>query len=295
MIMLQVWMFKMFGSCMSMLCFLLTFVHPGVSTTIMHLFNCRTYWYTDASSVQRWLRDDSSIECGTSAWDQAIFFAGITIVIYVLGYPLAVLCKLMHARRYIMCQLPRAQTLRCDEWIRKRGWSQVNWDMDHADSAASKWSNLAVYSKTPGDSTAALEGEDTVDMFIFLKDIWETGAMSCKILPPYNATPAAGHNEDGGNRTGGGKATILSKGNARVLWSAKNITSDTQFKTVNDANGRIMKLQPVMLSIGADEAELCHGMVYLKDDIGDGGVVTSMPMTFMDSPTIQQVCDRRKN
>ncbi|KAK3240237.1 hypothetical protein CYMTET_49910 [Cymbomonas tetramitiformis] len=84
------------------LVFLINFVHAGVSTTMFSLFRCRQVFFDegcggscDLSSPQRWLLSDLSVECSydldKSAYGAFVAVAALVIVLYVFGFPIALL------------------------------------------------------------------------------------------------------------------------------------------------------------------------------------------------------------
>eukprot|EP00854_Cymbomonas_tetramitiformis_P002557 gene2557-3310_t len=95
----------------SLTCFFLTLVHPSVSTSIMHIFNCERIWYEDADAQQSWLKMGSNIECGSGEWVGSVFIAALMIATFIIGYPLGLFLFMWDKRRFIRCEIAREDCL----------------------------------------------------------------------------------------------------------------------------------------------------------------------------------------
>ncbi|KAK3259606.1 hypothetical protein CYMTET_31409 [Cymbomonas tetramitiformis] len=96
------------NSCLGAALFIILFIHPGISTTMFHLFNCQAV-YNDAPSMQRqfYLQQDRSVECFTASYFLAVVFDIFTLLVYVFGYPSGILLTMRYLRSFQKVKLPR--------------------------------------------------------------------------------------------------------------------------------------------------------------------------------------------
>ncbi|KAK3244539.1 hypothetical protein CYMTET_45846, partial [Cymbomonas tetramitiformis] len=114
---------ELFFRCIAGGLFLLTFVHPGVSTSVMHIFNCDPYWYTDAGGQQSFVIMGSDIECYTTRWWGAIVVALFTCVVYIVGLPLGLGIFMTRKRRFVKCRIENwAYESSLENMLEKRLW-----------------------------------------------------------------------------------------------------------------------------------------------------------------------------
>ena len=81
------------------MCFLLTYVHPGVSATMFRLYNCRSIFAWEAGR-QDVLEADAGIECFKSPqWRAMAVVSVFMLVAFVVAWPLAIFVLLRRLRR----------------------------------------------------------------------------------------------------------------------------------------------------------------------------------------------------
>ncbi|KAK3260077.1 hypothetical protein CYMTET_30951 [Cymbomonas tetramitiformis] len=79
--------------------FLVTYIHPNVSTTMFQLFNCMELQYDDPElQAGRFLRMDPKRRCLTEDWWNAAIIDFLTLLMFVIGFPV-MLYVVMHDRR----------------------------------------------------------------------------------------------------------------------------------------------------------------------------------------------------
>ncbi|KAK3248779.1 hypothetical protein CYMTET_41756 [Cymbomonas tetramitiformis] len=102
------WHLEMRAACAGAAIFLLMFVHPGISTLMLQLFNCEDVAF-DAEDLhtQKWLKEDSASECNTTQWWVAVAAAAFTIATYVFGLPILLFVCMRRLRCYQKVQMPR--------------------------------------------------------------------------------------------------------------------------------------------------------------------------------------------
>ncbi|KAK3255831.1 hypothetical protein CYMTET_35011 [Cymbomonas tetramitiformis] len=74
---------------LGLMSFMLTFMHPSVSTFMFQLFNCDKIFF-DQDEAQWWLAIDRRLECFTAEWSGYASMATLVICVYVLGLPLGI-------------------------------------------------------------------------------------------------------------------------------------------------------------------------------------------------------------
>lgn len=86
------------GSCSRLCLFLLTFVHPTVSTTMFKVFQCSKIINLMPYKEQYWLVADRGVECYITGgeWQWMAIVSSFTICTFVIGWP--VLCLIMLMR-----------------------------------------------------------------------------------------------------------------------------------------------------------------------------------------------------
>ncbi|KAK3266590.1 hypothetical protein CYMTET_24796 [Cymbomonas tetramitiformis] len=102
------WIRNLRASCWSASLFVMLLVHPGISATMFHLFNCQNiYFDVESLAFQYWLVVDNRQECFTTSWWVAVVFAVLTLVIFVSGFPFFLWISMRHLRRHHRLSMPR--------------------------------------------------------------------------------------------------------------------------------------------------------------------------------------------
>eukprot|EP00854_Cymbomonas_tetramitiformis_P009264 gene9264-10975_t len=84
---------------LGLMSFMLTFMHPSVSTFMFQLFNCDKIFF-DQDEAQWWLAIDRRLECFTAEWSGYASMATLVICVYVLGLPLGIFVSTSYFDRY---------------------------------------------------------------------------------------------------------------------------------------------------------------------------------------------------
>ncbi|KAK3277751.1 hypothetical protein CYMTET_14258, partial [Cymbomonas tetramitiformis] len=117
------WHREMKAACAGGAIFLWMFVHPGISTLMLQLFNCESVAF-DAEDLhtQMWLRADSASECETTLWWWAVAAATFTMATYVFGVPILLFVSMRRLRRYRKVRMPRHVTERHVDLVQQGVW-----------------------------------------------------------------------------------------------------------------------------------------------------------------------------
>ncbi|KAK3236025.1 hypothetical protein CYMTET_53813 [Cymbomonas tetramitiformis] len=117
------WHREMKAACAGAAIFLCVFVHPGISTLMLQLFNCESVDF-DAEDLhtQMWLRADSASECETTQWWWAVAAATFTMATYVFGFPILLFVSMWRLRCYQKVRMPRQVADRHVELVQQGVW-----------------------------------------------------------------------------------------------------------------------------------------------------------------------------
>ncbi|KAK3271519.1 hypothetical protein CYMTET_20138 [Cymbomonas tetramitiformis] len=117
------WHREMKAACAGAAIFLCVFVHPGISTLMLQLFNCKAVAF-DAEELhtQSWLRVDSASECDTTQWRWAVAAATFTLATYVFGFPILLFVSMRRLRCYQKVRMPRQVADRHVDLVQQGVW-----------------------------------------------------------------------------------------------------------------------------------------------------------------------------
>ncbi|KAK3240847.1 hypothetical protein CYMTET_49343 [Cymbomonas tetramitiformis] len=117
------WHREMKAACAGAAIFLCVFVHPGISTLMLQLFNCESVDF-DAEDLhtQMWLRADSASECKTTQWWWAVAAATFTMATYVFGFPILLFVSMWRLRCYQKVRMPRQVADRHVDLVQQGVW-----------------------------------------------------------------------------------------------------------------------------------------------------------------------------
>ncbi|KAK3259308.1 hypothetical protein CYMTET_31689 [Cymbomonas tetramitiformis] len=246
------------SSCLGMLFFLLTLMHPQVSITMCLWFRCLRVHNESQDMIQTsWLIADTSIQCfRTTSWVIGAVCAIVTLVVYTFGFPLMLYFVMSGLRTYrqvhINLQLVPAealcQNLKTRRWILRRA---------------------EVTKKVIEDSKEGrLEGTNHhvyMHMATFV-DMTEDDD---------EASP---------------EADVELKKRKRFRKSHYSSSKSMSLKMLEDEMSSIRRTtyRPArirLLNLGAD-TQVLEALLVEKDDVGDGGIITQVPTTRLDKPLI---------
>ncbi|KAK3254481.1 hypothetical protein CYMTET_36303 [Cymbomonas tetramitiformis] len=285
---LELMVSKCFYQIASLTLFLLTLMHPTVSTMAVQVFNCNKYWYTEQEAIQSWLDLGSDTECHTRRWGALMMMSLVTITSFILGFPVGVFVFMYRSRRWVKCRLRRGDVRTHWQWLQQHGCtcaeSSLGYELDvgsllcedesvktrpvegepmAADSNCSPQSGFkglpqftppiddAPLSSIEAIATGHIENDsqdDYIDMLIRQSLV----AHDKGIEGNAAGNADAGHVERGG--TGSGEALVAT-----------------------------------MVTLRLSGADTCSAYMYQKKDAGDHGAVTLVPVTSLDATYTQQV------
>ncbi|KAK3276953.1 hypothetical protein CYMTET_15009, partial [Cymbomonas tetramitiformis] len=117
------WHREMKAACAGAAIFLCVFVHPGISTLMLQLFNCeRVAFDAEDLHTQMWLWLDSASECNTTQWWLAAAAATFTLVTYVFGFPILLFVSMRRLRCYQKVRMPRQVADRHVDLVQQGVW-----------------------------------------------------------------------------------------------------------------------------------------------------------------------------
>eukprot|EP00854_Cymbomonas_tetramitiformis_P001085 gene1086-1637_t len=289
--------------------FLLTLMHPTISTMAMQVFNCDEYWYTELK-VQYWVSQGSDTECSTPRWWFLVSLSLITTVLYIVGYPMGIFVCMYRARRWLKCRLKRDDVRTHSEWMRHQGWTLVGKEV-FSDLEYAERETIELPESIAMQEEGVIDGDDNP-----VRPKAERPESKSKPSEVSHAEDDFRDEDPAGEQARAEKGTprtaALSKHSGVEAYvdmfiSVNAVTYDTV--DLADGGGGTWEvegkkfagtdsvsrsseeeiLEATLTTVIVGDGEPCFVRLFKKYDEGDNGVISLVPVTYLDSAHVQQV------
>ncbi|KAK3256067.1 hypothetical protein CYMTET_34778 [Cymbomonas tetramitiformis] len=254
---------------------MLTVMHPPVGTMSVQIFNCEEFWYMDDHHTQWWIELGSSNEC-LSQGPAIILLFTFTVVMFVLGFPAGIFMYLRRARRYVRCRMSRDDAETHWEWMMHQGWTAF---LDKADRP--DFDNIFENGMDDDSSSGwSVSANPVMDMD------GDHPTMLTTITSLYPMSPRIPLSDES-------RTHQLSSEGCDVYIKRDAIIKPEDSRASGEElhhllNGHILQVTPITVAIG-DKSATCHLRQYMKEDEGSHGIISYVPVTFLDNKTVVEV------
>ncbi|KAK3253657.1 hypothetical protein CYMTET_37097 [Cymbomonas tetramitiformis] len=269
---------KRFNRYLGLVFFLLTLLHPSVATTVMLIFNCEKMYYEE-DAPQEWLQHGLTVECSGPTWILGVTMTVITTGVYLIGLPVGIFLYMRRARGFVKCRIRHVDACQNKGWVLSRSYT-----------FASGLRTSAEKLEHASDDAVAPSKDDARHMDVLI---------SAALLGQQTAVLAAAEKEDiellGTIPADSTRAFAPrdSSSPEKLLVEVSNVKSDGEQVFAQPSKLPASEdeeiLDPRIHIVQTDDGRELHVQVYHKPDKGNDGVVTYVPVTWLDSETVRRV------